>query len=192
MFASVVNIEILSITLATVVGSIAMLLLLVSLRVVVKKLLERQAEHWSRDAVIAALLAYCAVFCLNTAYGRLCLGLVGATGSRYTPYLVLGFLGLYLLALSNQHRNLRALLVLVSLVFATLSARPLNRYDTRIVEKMSNGRRVWRECYLAEHGIHECDSRMHFQIYPHPEATHLQEKLDFLKRNRLNLYSDPR
>jgi hypothetical protein len=28
-----------------------------------------------------------------------------------------------------------------------------------------------------------------FPIYPHPEQTHLQEKLEYLKKTRQNLYS---
>jgi hypothetical protein len=55
-----------------------------------------------------------------------------------------------------------------------------------------NGRRAWPECYLAPRDIHECDTLTHFQVYPHPEATRLQENLDFLERNHLNLYVDSR
>lgn len=105
------------------------------------------------------------------------------------PYVVLGFFGLYLYALSNPARNLRVGLVLSLLVFAMLSARPLSRSDTWIVSKMTDGRRAWRDCYLRRHDIHECDALTHFPIYPHPEATHLQDKLDFLEQNRLNLYA---
>jgi hypothetical protein len=191
MCANVAGLKILSLTFATLIGSIALLALLVGLWVVVKRLLvAKEPEPWSRDAVLAALLAYCTIFCLNTAYGRLCLGLAYAEVSRYTPYVVLGFFGLYLYALSNQVRSLRVALVLALLAFAILSARPLNRPDTWIVEKMSSGRRAWRDCYLARHDIHECDALTHSQVYPHPEATHLQEKLDFLQQNRLNLYAN--
>jgi hypothetical protein len=193
MFASVAGLAIFSLKLATLIGSIPLLLLLVCLWIVVKRLLVSQGEDtWPRDAAIAALLAYCAVFCLNTAYGRLCLGLAYAGVSRYTPYVVLGFFGLYLYALSNHTRNARVYLLPVLLVVAVLGARPLNRSDAWLVGKMTDGRRAWRDCYLARHDIHECDTLTHFQIYPHPEATHLQEKLDFLERNRLNLYADSR
>ncbi len=191
MFANVAGLSILSMKLAMLIGFIPLLLFLACLWRAVKKLLVAgAADTWSRDAVIAALLGYCAIFCFNTAYGRLCLGLAYAGVSRYTPYVVLGFFGLYLYALSNQARNLRLYLLPVLLIFAALGARPLNRSDAWIVQKMSEGRRAWRECYLAQQDIRECDARTHFQIYPQPEATRLQEKLDFLERNRLNLYAD--
>jgi hypothetical protein len=190
MFTHAAGLNILSITFATLVGSIALLLLLVGLWAVVKRLFVAQADIWSRDTVIAALLAYCVVFCFNAAYGRLCLGLAAAATSRYTPYVVFGFFGLYLYALSDHARNLRAYLVLVLVLFATLGARPLSGSDARIVEEMTNSKRAWRECYLGRHDIRECDNLTKFQVHPHPEATHLREKLDFLERNHLNLYAD--
>jgi hypothetical protein len=193
MFGSVAGLAIFSLKLATLIGSVPLLLLLVCLWIVVKKLLVVRGEDtWSRDAVIAALLAYCAIFCLNAAYGRLCLGLAYAATSRYTPYVVLGFFGLYLYTLTNHARNVRVYLLPVLLLFAVLSTRPLNRSDAWLVGEMSDGRRAWRDCYLARHDIRECDTLTRFQVYPHPEATHLQEKLDFLERNHLNLYADSR
>jgi hypothetical protein len=98
MFASVAGLAVLSRKLATLIGSIPLLLLLVCVWIVGMRLLVARSEDtWSRDAAIAALLAYCAVFCFNTAYGRLCPGLAYAGVSRYTPDVVLGFFGLYLL-----------------------------------------------------------------------------------------------
>jgi hypothetical protein len=136
MFASVAGLAVLSLKLATLIGSIPLLLLLVSGWLVGKRLLRARSEDtWSRDAAIAALLAYCAVFCFPTAYGRLCPGLAYAGVSRYTPYVVLGFFGLYLYALSNHARNLRVYLLLMLLVFAALSACPLNRSDAWLVGK---------------------------------------------------------
>jgi len=190
MFASAAGLKILSLIFATLIGSVAWLVVVVGLLVTVKRLLAQKSDTWPRDAAIAALLAYCVVFCLNTAYGRLCLGLAGAGASRYTPYVVLGFFGSYLYALSNQGRNLRVSLVLALLVFSILSARPLDRKDARELVYFGYAKRVWRQCYLARHDIDECDALTNFQIYPGPNETHLQEKLDFLERNHLNLYDD--
>jgi len=190
MLAHVAGFTIFSLTLATLIGSIALLLLLVGLAVAAKRLLAQNSDTWSRDAAIAALLAYCAIFCLSTAYGRLCLGLVAAASSRYTFYVILGLFGLYLYALSNHGRNLRVSLVLLLLTFALLGTRPLNRVDAWELENLKNGKRAWRECYMARHDIHACDTLTDFPICSNPEATHLQEKLDFLERNHLNLYDD--
>jgi hypothetical protein len=188
MFASAAGLKILSLVFATVVGSVALLLVMVGLAITAKRLLAQNSETWSRDAAVAALLAYSAIVCLNTAYGRMCLGLAAAGNSRYTSYVILGLFGVYLYALSIRRRNLRVSLLVVLLAFAMLSARPLNRKDALVNAGVCNGKRVWRECYLARHDIYECNVLTHFQIHPHPEETHLQEKLDFLERNHLNLY----
>ena len=190
MFSSAAGLKVSSLALATSVGSIALLLFFVGLLVTAKRLFAQSSDTWPRDAAIAALLVYCAVFCLNAAYGRLCLGLEGATASRYTPYVVLGLFGLYLQALSNHGRNLRVPLVAVLLAFAMLGARPLNPTDAWSIGYYSNGKRAWRKCYLARHDIYACEALTNFQIYPSPEATRLQEKLDFLERNHLNLYDN--
>jgi hypothetical protein len=187
MFANAAGLVMLSPTYPILIGSVVLLLFLVGLAVVAKRLLTQGTDAWTRDAAIAALLAYCAVFCLNTAYGRLCLGIWAAAVSRYVPYVVLGLFGLYLYALSSHSRNLRVPLVLVVLVLAMLSAR-LGRDNARLLGRYSNGKRAWRECYFARHDINECDTLTHFRIHPHPEATRLQEKLDFLEHSHLNLY----
>jgi hypothetical protein len=120
----------------------------------------------------------------------MCLGFGAAGYSRYTPYVVLGLFGLYLYALSNRHRYFRVSLLLALMLFAVLGARPLNRKEALDNEHFNSGKRAWRECYLARHDIYECDALTDFQVYPRPEETHLQEKLDFLERNHLNLYDD--
>jgi hypothetical protein len=51
------------------------------------------------------------------------------------PYVVLGFFGLYLYALSVHARNLRVHLLLMLLVFAALRARPLNRRTLGLLAK---------------------------------------------------------
>jgi hypothetical protein len=190
MFVSAAGLKILSLTPATLIGAVVLLLLFVGLLVTLRRLLAKQSDIWSRDAAVAALLAYCTVFCLNTAYGRMCLGLATAGASRYTPYVVLGLFGLYLYALSIRRRDLRVLLVLALLVFAALGARPLNRKDAWIILNISNGKRVWRQCYLARHDTDECDALTNFKVHPRPDETHLQEKLDFLERNHLNLFDN--
>ncbi len=192
MFASVAGLKIslLGLTFVTLIGLIALLSLVVALLITSKRLLAREADTWPRDAAIGALLAYCAIFCLNTAYGRLCLGLPAASNSRYTPYVVLGLFGLYLYALSNQGRNLRVFLVLSLLVYAMLGARPLNSFDARIIEYKNSHKKIWRACYLARHNIYACNALTHYPIYPLSKATHLQEKLDFLEGNHLNLYDN--
>jgi hypothetical protein len=192
MFAHVAGLRIPSLTLASILGLVVLFWILAGVSLAVKRMFTEQSETWPRDSVIAALLVYGAIFCLSTAYGRLCLGLQSASSSRYTEYVILGYFGLYLCALSISNRNLRDFLVLILLVLSLFSARRLNRIDAGGLAAISNGKRAWRECYLSRHDIKTCNDLTHFQIYSDPAATHLQEKLDFLERNHLNLYEDDR
>jgi len=191
MFAHVAGLRIPSLTLASILGLVVMFWILAGLSLAVKRM-TRESETWPRDAVIAALLAYGAIFCLSTAYGRLCLGLQSASSSRYTEYVVLGYLGLYFLALSISSRTLRRCLILILLALSLLSARRLNRIDAGGLEVMSGGKRAWRDCYLARHNVQECTALTGFRIYHNSSAAHMQEKLDFLERHHLNLYEDNR
>lgn len=190
MFAHAGGFRALSLPLASLLGSVALLLFLIALTITTKRLFIRTSDQWPRDAAIAALLAYSGIFCLNASYARTCLGLTAAATSRYTPYVILGLFGVYLYALSNRRPEVRLKFILVLAVFAVFGARPLNRADASNNDIFNRGKRAWRDCYLARHDIYECNAVTRFQIYPHPEATHLQEKLDFLERNGLNLYDN--
>jgi hypothetical protein len=46
----------------------------------------------------------------------------------------------------------------------------------------------WKNCYLTHENIAYCDAVSHLQLYPAPNATHLRDKLRYLKENHLNLY----
>jgi len=190
MFAHAGGFRALSLPLASLLGSVALFLFLVALASTTKGLFTRRSDQWPRDAAIAGLLAYSAIFCLNASYARMCLGLAAAATSRYTPYVILGLFGVYLYALSIRRPGVRARFILVLMVFAVFGACPLNRSDTSNNDIFNRGKRAWRECYLARHDIYGCNAVTNFKIYPHPEATHLQEKLDFLERNHLNLYDN--
>jgi len=54
----------------------------------------------------------------------------------------------------------------------------------------TDGKRAWVRCYRQTEDIAYCDSATNFKIYPAAERTHLKEKLDYLKRNRLNLFAE--
>jgi len=48
----------------------------------------------------------------------------------------------------------------------------------------------WKTCYLQTEDIHQCDQVAGFPMHPNADWTHLQQKLDFLKKEKLNLYLD--
>jgi hypothetical protein len=136
---------------------------------------------------IAILLGYSLLFAANTAVGRVCLGLPApAQSSRYTTLLIPAFLAMYFYILTLPSKRVRdaasILFVLVLLPgHVHLSAR---------ATLFAHGKRAWVSCYKRTEDVGACDSATAFMIYPYPERTRLKQKLDYLKKNKLNLFAD--
>jgi hypothetical protein len=153
---------------------------------------DRQSEDRRRYLVIAGILGYALLFCLNTAIGRICLGTDAGQASRYIPYLILSFFGLYLSILTIRRSQMRKLMISIILLFGVWCGLNLSYIDWLKARNRVHDQRAWRECYLQHESVKQCDTITGSPIYPWPEATHLQEKLQFLKQKHLNLYSDQR
>ncbi len=174
--------------LPTLAGTMAVFALLTVTAISGWGLLRERGTQWTRHAVTAALCTYCLLFCMATAYGRLCLGMHFAQASRYAIYLNLGFLGLYFSLLTISDAVIRNMLVVflgISLL-GTIVSGERSRADMMYWHDI---KATWKNCYLATGNLKECNKVS--WIYPSaPEVTHLQEKLDFLKRTRQNLFAD--
>ena len=177
---------------ATISGALIGLTVLASLIFAIKRLVTRESRDRERYFVIAALSAYALLFCLNTAIGRICLGIDAGQQPRYVPYMISAFLGLYLASATIRTSRIRAVALSGFLLFATWCSLHLDTWTWLSARNRSRDQRAWRECYLQRESVRECDAITGSKIYPSPEATHLQEKLQFLKQRRLNLYSDQR
>jgi hypothetical protein len=176
-----------------VVGIAALIALLAFLTAAVYRLLRGlkpglPKQNHERPLIVAALIAYCLLFCANTAYGRLCSGLGLAQSSRYVIYLNLGMLGAYF-ALLNVPRPYARNILLTGLLLAVLpAARHVNPGEMIYFRDV---KLKWKACYLQSENIDDCNRRAGSPIFSHaPERTHLQEKLQYLKRTRQNLYLD--
>lgn len=151
------------------------------------KRLKDSRSYVARNAIPAILIGYTLLFCAVSAYGRACLDPINAFASRYTNYIAAGMLGLYLYSIGGKkeqkilQRSLLMMLLLGSV------------WPHGAAEEMQFAHDIksrWRSCYLRTEDIQQCDAAAGHWIYPAPEATHLKEKLEYLKQNRLNLYSD--
>ena len=176
-----------STALVLLVGAMMLVVSIVSLDILVKRLRHDDSPSLTRDLVASILIAFCLIFMLGTAYGRLCLGMAFATMPRYVTYTILGLFGLYLFSLSMSRTRLRALLTTTVCLIAVLSSVRMSRYDAETATYISNGKRAWRDCYLQLHDVRRCDAETNFQIYPEYSAG-FQRKLDFLEQNQLNLF----
>jgi len=134
----------------------------------------------------AVLLAFSLLFAANTSIGRQCLGLGQALSSRYSTLLIPAFLSLYFYFLSVPWHGPRKL-VLAS--FVVLLVPVVARTPIEEAGGFSNAKRRWIDCYVRTGDIRYCDESTGFKIYPAPEQTQLQQKLDYLKAHHLNLFA---
>lgn len=143
---------------------------------------------WARNIAVLSLTALSLLFCMNAAVGRICLGLDTAHASRYVPYLVPGFLGLYFYVLSWEPGRARSFLFagFVFVIFA--GSTTLRQADKLTLRGLQENKQRWKDCYLRTRNVDGCDESVGFLIYPNPAATHLVEKLEFLRAHKLNLY----
>lgn len=177
---------------ATVLGA-AMLLFAASILVVVIRRANREAHFREAGVTIAAMAVYSMLFSASTAIGRACLGLpAGALPSRYTTLLIPAFLAMYFYALTVQPSALRVATLALLAVFFTRGLVYIHQRTeySGSPSWYANGKRAWVTCYKRTEDIGYCDSATGFKIHPDAERTRLKQKLDFLKRNKLNLFAD--
>ena len=174
----------------TLLGSLMGVALLMWFIFALKCLMLRESRNRQRYLVIAALAGYAFLFCINTAIGRICLGITAGQQPRYMPYMITAFLALYLSFASIRSPQSRNLVLSGFLVFAAWCSLHLDTWTWLSARNRSRDQHAWRECYLRRESVEECDAITGSKIYPSPEATHLQEKLQFLKQKHLNLYAD--
>lgn len=139
--------------------------------------------------VTSSLAGFALLFAATTAVGRICLGLHSANASRYIPYVLPGMLALHLVLRSGTPK-VRAARVLLPLFLLACVAKELPELSTNEAVAYHRWKVRWRDCYLALHDIYACDMRAGHQVHPAPEATHLQEKLDWLEERRYTFFRE--
>jgi hypothetical protein len=144
------------------------------------------ADNRNMSAIVLALISFSLLFSSGTAAGRICIESGSAQTSRYMIYLAPAFLGIYFYVLS-LYGKVRTWSVATLLVLSLLASFPTGVAHKGTMEK---ARLDWKNCYLRLEDVERCDDITNSTLYPRPEAaTHLQEKLLYLKQHQLNLYA---
>lgn len=174
---------------ATLLGGLILLWIGAALAATLTPMAATKEEGIAGNMVGATLFIFSLLFCANTALGRLCLGLLTAQSSRYVPYLIPAFLGIYFSCLASGHKNWKTLGTIGVFAIVMSAALPVRIGDRSMMAQYHNVKNNWRECYLQHHDIQQCDTLTGTKIYPWPESGHLKDKLDFLEEKKLNLYA---
>ncbi len=153
----------------------------------IRNIVGRASSRCETSLVSSMLVVFTLAFAVTTSFGRVCLGLESARASRYITFLAPGIYGAYLQVVSGPNSKLRRGLLSV-MTIALLTTIPIRAQDRGLMRYFSEIKHNWRECYLHNGSIHTCDRIAGYKIDPEPETV-LQQKLNYLKRNKLNLFS---
>ena len=153
-----------------------------------KRVLANTGKPIALNFVLAVLSAFVLLFCVPTALARTCVGMDTAHASRYTNYMQLSMLTLYFCALTFRWPGLRVQLSTILLILL-LPSLVVRRADERKMVLITNTKEAWRTCYLNGHTMAECNA-WNGAIYPYPDRTRMQDKLDYLQATQQGLFSD--
>jgi hypothetical protein len=144
-----------------------------------------------RSVVIFYLTLFTLLFLAFTAIGRVCLGLHGASASRYITYSIPAMVAIYfgllagapLLKLKKWVGN--AAIIGLVLLFTMKEISILQSQST--IKWYRDGKINWMNCYLEERNIENCDKKTSYKLYP--DSRIIEEKLKFLEENNLSFFA---
>ena len=143
-----------------------------------------ESAFWT---ALFSLAGFALLFAAATAVGRICLEFVSANASRYIPYMLPGMLALYM-ALRRAAATSSIAYALLPVFLVACIAKESDEGSRQEAETYFKYKQRWRACYLATHDIGGCDVSAGHPVYPSPEVTHLQQKLDWLEQHRYSLF----
>jgi hypothetical protein len=174
--------------LVTAIGTVVLLAAAVALVIQFYRLL--RSEHDRASLAGFVLLSYSLLFSINTAIGRVCLGLPDAAQSpRYSTLLIPAYLGIYFCLLSIARSQIRNIALALFLILIIPGGVVIPNYAGH---KLADGKRAWATCFLRAHDVAYCDQTTGFPLYPSPERTGLRRKLEFLEERRLSFFYELR
>ena len=137
----------------------------------------------------SVLMGFTLVFAVVTAVGRVCTGIPAADSARYIPYVLPGLLAVYLVLRCGPPSS-RWQTVALALFVSACVLKEASAHSRREANFQAGLKRAWHDCYLSIHDIETCNVNAGRAVYPAPEATNLQQKLDWLEKRGYNLFQD--
>jgi hypothetical protein len=144
----------------------------------------RDSVFW---LVTSCLSGFTLLFAVTSAAGRVCLGFDSAMATRYIPYVLPGILAVYLVIRRASARSYVAS-ALLPVFLVVCIAKERDRGSLTEAETYLDYKQRWRDCYLATHDIEACDTVAGHGVHPAPQATKLQQKLDWLEARGFSLF----
>ena len=139
---------------------------------------------------IIAFYAFSFLFIVTTAYGRIGIGLDSAYQSRYVTLIIPLYFGIYLYFLSINNLHFKGSLSFFIFIFFIFISAQNNHFNYVYAENRKISLANWKQCYLEHESLDFCERTAGYIIYHSPKNINLESKLHYLKRHRLNFYSE--
>lgn len=165
-------------TVMAIIIAIAVVLLWQELR-------SKEARLVRRIALL--LIAFSLAFSASSAIGRVSLGLVYATNSRYVPLLMPAAIGVYLLAAGLQRPVWRRVAMAMVLLAAAAATVP---YDSTGAAWFRDSKVRWVTAYHLTGSVKTADGVAPLSVYPNRRVTHLAWKLTWLRKRHYSLFRE--
>ena len=156
------------------------------------------------DDVQVLLMGSSLLYVITTAVGRIPLGVMAGTASRYLPLMLPIWFAVYVTAAMAYRRLLPAVVVLIGLLalmpYSTMNQRPLGdwpgtlgamdwQYDLMV--SFGVNKVVWADNYLASGRWEIAEAAVVQPIHPNPAAVRFDDKLRFLRERKLTFFKSP-
>lgn len=139
--------------------------------------------------VTTSLIVFTTLFMLSTVEGRISLGANCLSVSRYIPLLTPGFVGIYL-SLSRVHAGiLRNIFVFTAIVLAIGMSARVSDADLRMMTKFRDSKEIWIAVYQQTGNLDTAHTASGIILYPSPLPADFEEKMEYLRQHRLNLFT---
>ena len=175
--------------LTTLAGFLLLGLALYLLRRCLQQGWKERSPSAALDRASAALLGFVLFYSSAAAAGRLCFGLDAAQESRYVVFMNLALLAFYLQSLTWPRGVTRSRAMAAFAVILAAGQIFLSHRDRVQMEYFRQVKTAWKQCYLQQEDIPRCDAAAGAAAFPLPAATQMQEKLQYMKERKLNLYN---
>jgi len=168
---------------------VALLIFLAVLPLIIIYGLQAIEKLTKENKTILLLAGSSFIFIVLNFYGRSDIGLPNALTSRYVPATMPMVFAFYLIILKIRPGWLRYIYLGGFLMIIT---RFQLKDETRKYAVVNEYHKVvaLEKCLLENHSYTHCSKATDYSIHPKPEYARIQEKLGYLKRNKLNIYRE--
>lgn len=144
------------------------------------------------NTTVFVLAGFSILFCAGVSIGRISLGERAGTAYRYVTLLIPAFVSLYFGILTLGNRKLRSILLATFVGLVVVKSAyfsfPLSQRTLKTVVTMRARKLAWISCYERSENLERARRISTLKIHPSPHNANLEEKLRYLKKNRLNLF----